>query len=170
MKYSYKLVIAIFILIFPIHLLSADEKIAFIDIEYIIQNSNIGKKTLNDIQNLNKKNIIELEKKNKNLRELEISIKNKKKVISEDNFNNEVKLFQQKVKDFTSYKDQTVTDFNNYRKSELERIFGLFKPIISNYMSQNSVNILIDSKNIFMGNDSANLTDDILKLIDNELE
>ena len=37
-------------------------------------------------------------------------------------------------------------------------------------MKQNSVNILIDAKNIFMGNDSVNLTENILKIINDELK
>ena len=170
MKFFHKLIIAIFILFFPINFLSANEKAAFIDIDYIIQNSNVGKKTLNIIKDLNKKNISELEKKNKTLMELEISIKNKQNVISEDDFNNEVKIFQKKIQDFTKDKNKTVKEFNNFRKNELEKVFKLFKPIISNYMSQNSINILIDSKNVFMGSDDANLTKDMLKIINDELK
>ena len=37
-------------------------------------------------------------------------------------------------------------------------------------MEQNSINILLDSKNIFMANDDLNLTEDILKIINNELK
>ena len=62
-----------------------------------------------------------------------------------------------------------MTDFNKYRKQELEKIFVLFNPIITNYMKKNSINILIDSKNIFMGNAKANLTENILKIINEEL-
>lgn len=170
MKYFKILNLFICILIFPINFLSANEKIAFINVDYIVQNSNIGKKTLSKIKDLNKKNIDQLEKKNKNLIELETTIRNKKKIISEDDFNNEVKAFQQKVQNFTKEKDQVVSDFNNFRKEEIEKIFKLFKPIISNYMEQNSVNILIDAKNVFMGNDKVNLTEDILKIIDDELK
>ena len=49
-------------------------------------------------------------------------------------------------------------------------MFELYRPLISNYMEQNSVNILIDAKNIFMGNDAVNITNDILELINNELK
>ena len=37
-------------------------------------------------------------------------------------------------------------------------------------MKKNSINILIDAKNIFMGNDSVNLTENILKIINDELK
>ena len=170
MKYFYKLVLVLFLLIFHINILSANEKTAFIDVDYIIQNSNIGKKALNNIKALDIKNVNKFESKDKSLRELESSIRSKKNIISEVDFNNEVKAFQQKVKDFTTEKDQTVRDFNKFRKQELEKIFKLFNPIITNYMKENSVNILIDSKNVFMGTSDANLTDDILNKINEKLQ
>ena len=166
----HKIIVAIFILSLPINTLFANEKTAYVDIDYIFQNSNIGKKTLNAINDLNKKNINQLEKKNKDLKDLESSILNKKNIISENEYNNEVNLFKQKVSKFTEKKDKTVKDFNVFRKNELEKTFKLFRPIISNYMEQNSINILLDSKNIFMANDDLNLTEDILKIINNELK
>ena len=170
MKYFQRLIIFFFLLILPIKLLNANEKTAFIDIDYIVQNSNIGKKVLKNIDNINMKNIEQLKKKNKSLRELESSIKSKKNIISEVDFNKEVEVFQKKVQDFKNQKDQTVKEFNNFRKKELEKLFRLFNPIISNYMKQNSVNILIEAKNTFMGNDNVNLTKNILKIINYELK
>ena len=167
---NFQRLIIFFFLILPINLLNANEKTAFIDIDYIVQNSNIGKKSLKIISDLNKKNIKELEEKNKSLIELEASIRRKKNIISEVDFNNEVEEFKKKIQDFTNQKDQTVEKFNDFRKKELEKIFKSFNPIISNYMKQNSVNILIDAKNIFMGNDSVNLTENILKIINDELK
>ena len=98
------LIILTFLFILPVNLLSANEKTFFIDVEYIIQNSNIGKKSLNKIKVLNDKNIGLLEKKNKSLNELEISIRNKKNIISVDEFNNEVIGFQKKSERFYFWK------------------------------------------------------------------
>ena len=165
MNYLIRLIILTFLFGLPVNLLSANEKVGFIDVEYIIQNSIIGKKALDKVQVLNKKNVNQLEKKNKILNELETNIRSKKNIISEDEFNKEVLVFQQKIKDFTSEKDQTVKEFNQFRKQELEKILKLFRPIISNYMKENSINILFDSKNIFMGNNDTNFTEDLLKKI-----
>ena len=65
----------------PANLLSANEKTGFIDVEYIIQNSIIGKKALDKVKVLNKKNVNHLEKKNKILDELETNIRSKKNII-----------------------------------------------------------------------------------------
>ena len=130
----------------------------------------MGKKTLNKINELNNNNIKVLKKKNNDLLELEKNIKNKKKIISQEEYGKEVVNFQKKISEFTLEKDKIVKDFNNFKKNELEKMFELYRPLISNYMEQNSVNILIDAKNIFMGNDVVNITNDILELINNELK
>ena len=54
--------------------------------------------------------------------------------------------------------------------SEFQKIFKEITPIISNYIDENSVTLLFDSKNIFMGAKEVNLTEDILKKINMELK
>ncbi len=170
MKCIYKSFLILLFLILTLNLSFANEKTAFIDIDYLIQNSNIGKKVLTNINDLNQKNLEKLEKKNKNLKNIEITIKSKKNVISEEEFNNEVKVFQQKVNDYKKEKDQMVNEFNNFRKKELENLLKLFNPIITNYMKQNSINMLLDSKNVFMANADSNLTKNILKIINDKIK
>ena len=143
---------------------------AFVDIDYIIANSNIGKKVLEKIDKLDKKNIENLQKKNKSLNELEILIKNKKNVVSEEAFNKEVISFREKIQEFKNEKNQIVKNFNDYKKKELENFFKKIGPIINNYMEENSVSVLFDSKNIFMGSKKSNLTEDILNRINKELK
>ena len=163
-----------FLLIFFIFLISTNlsnsKETAFVDIDYIVANSNIGKKVLENINKLDKKNVENLRKKNKSLQELEITIKNKKNVISEDAFNKEVISFQKKVQEFKVEKNEIVKNFNDFKRKELENIFKKISPIINDYMEENSISILLDSKNIFMGSKKSNLTEDILDSINKEFK
>ena len=146
------------------------EKISFADIDFIIKNSNIGKKTLKQINNLNKENITNLKEKDEILKNLEVEIKNKKNVVSEDIFKEEVIKFQKKVKDFTDEKNKIVNDFNNYKKKELENIFKQISPIINTFMDNNSIEILLDSKNVFIGKNTLNVTEKILLEINKSIK
>ena len=62
-----------------------------------------------------------------------------------------------------------VKNFNKYKKEELDKVFKKITPIIRDYMDKNSVSILMDTKNIFMGKISSNLTEEILKDINKSL-
>lgn len=150
--------------------LLAEEKTAVIDLDLLVQNTNVGKKVLKNIKELNEKNIKKLENKNKKLKELENEIKNKKNVISKEDFNNEVKKFQQKVQIFAKEKNKTVKEFNDFRAAEIEKLFKLFNPIISDYMKDNSINVLLDTKNTFMVNKISNLTNDVIVIINNKIK
>ena len=160
----------IFFIFFILINSSNSKETAFIDIDYVIANSNIGKKVLENIDKLDKKNIENLKKKNKSLKELEITIKNKKNVISEQAYKEEVESFKKKVQKFNDEKNQLVINFNDFKRKEIENIFKQISPIIDDYMKENSVSILLDSKNIFMGSKKSNLTEDILNKINQKIK
>jgi outer membrane protein len=170
MKHFNRLILINIIFFSLINTSISKEKIAFVNVDYLIQNSNIGKKSLANINDKDKKNLDNLKKKNKILQDLESSIKKKKNVISDEAYNKEVIDFKKKFQEFSKEKNKIVKEFNVFKKKEIEKIFKKINPIINNYMEENSVNLLFDSKNIFMGAKKLNLTDDILKKINNEVK
>ena len=170
MKHFNRLILITIIFFSLINTSISKENIAFVNVDYLIQNSNIGKKSLANINDKDKKNLDNLKKKNKILQDLESSIKKKKNVISDEAYNKEVIDFKKKFQEFSKEKNKIVKEFNVFKKKEIENIFKKINPIINNYMEENSVDILFDSKNIFMGTKKLNLTEDILKKINNELK
>ena len=170
MRYFNRLILIIIIFFTFINASISKENIAFVNVDYLIQNSNIGKKLLANINDKDKKNLDNLKKKNKILQDLESSIKKKKNVISDEAYNKEVIDFKKKFQEFSKEKNKIVKEFNIFKKKEIENIFKKINPIINDYMEENSVNLLFDSKNIFMGAKKLNLTEDILKKINNELK
>ena len=146
------------------------EPIAYIDMDFIIKNSEIGKKTLDSINILNDKNINELKEKEKILKDLESKIISKKNIMSKENFDKEVLLFKDKVTEFKQDQSKMVEDFNNYKKKELDGILSKISPIINAYMEKKSVKILLDSKNILIGRSNLNLTNEVLKEINEKIK
>ena len=152
------------------NLVISSEPIAYIDMDFIIKNSEIGKKTMNSINILNDKNINELKKKEKILKDLESKIISKKNIISKENFDKEVLLFKEKAKKFKEDQSKMVEDFNNFKKKELDAILSKISPIINAYMEKKSVKILLDSKNILVGRSNLNLTNEVIKEINEKIK
>jgi outer membrane protein len=169
MNYFYKFIITIFFYITLFNPSYSNDKIAFIDIDYLIKNSEIGKKVLLKINDLDNKNVNSLKKKDTMLKNLETEIRNKKNIISDEAYNKEVISFREKIVELNEEKNNLVKEFNVYKKKELQNIFDQISPIISNYMDKNSITIILDSKNIFMGKVNADLTKDMLTEINKEL-
>jgi len=170
MRYFNRLILIITIFFSFTNASISKENIGFVNVDYLIQNSNIGKKLLANINDKDKKNLDNLKKKNQILQDLESSIKKKKNVISDEAYNKEVIDFKKKFQEFSKEKNKIVQEFNIFKKKEIKNIFKKINPIINDYMEENSVNLLFDSKNIFMGEKKLNLTEDILKKINNELK
>ena len=169
MNYLNKFLLIFFIYLTSINLTNSQET-AFIDIDYIMENSNIGKRILENINKLDKENIENLKRKNQSLQELEITINNKRNIISEEAFKKEVILYQSKINEYKEDKNKIVKNFNDFKRKELENVFKKITPIINNYMEENSVSVLFDSKNIFMGSKKSNITEDILERINKEFK
>ena len=148
---------------------NSNEPIAYIDMDFIIKNSEIGKKTLNSINKLNDKNINELKKKERILKDLENVIINKKNIISKVEFDKEVLLFKEKANIFKEDQSKMVKDFNFYKKKELDGILSKISPIINAYMEKKSVKILLDSKNILIGRSNLNLTNKVMNEINENI-
>lgn len=155
-------------LIYNITSAHSSEKVAFINLDLLIQKSEIGKLTLKNISDMDKKNINFLENKNKELKDLENQIKNKKNVISKQAFEKEVEIIKKKIKDFRFKKNDLVKDFENFKKNEISKFFQKISPTINEYMRENSISILLDTKNIFIGDAKSDITDIILKKINKQ--
>ena len=168
MNYLNKL-FSIFLLFFLfINTSFSNEPVAYIDIDFILKNSNIGKKSLEKINTQNDKNIQDLKKKEKILKDLEIEIARKKNVISKEAFDKEVIIFRKNIDQFKTEQQKIIKNFNDYKKNEIDKVFQIISPIINSYMETNSVKILFDAKNIFMARNDLNLTNDLLEAINKE--
>ena len=170
MKFSIKSYLIFIFLFLNITQTNSSEPIAYIDMDFIIENSNIGKRTLESINILNEKNINELKKKEKILKDLESKIISKRNIISKENFDKEVLLFKEKANKFKEDQSKMVEDFNNFKKKELDAILSKISPIINAYMEKKSVKILLDSKNILIGRSNLNLTNEVLKEINEKIK
>ena len=62
-----------------------------------------------------------------------------------------------------------IQNLNQFKKKELDNVFDQITPIIKTYMDENSIMIIMDSKNIFMGKTEIDLTDKLLNIINQKL-
>ncbi len=145
--------------------LSANEKIAFINLEKILSSSNLGKSLLKEIQNQNNENINELKKNEIELKNDQDQLNKIKNIISEDEYKNKLNLLEQKINNFRNKKNQMVEEIEQQRNLELENFFSKINPIIQDYMNKNSIDILFDQKNVFIGKSSSDITDLLIKEI-----
>ena len=167
MKSLFKKIIIIFL--FNITCAYSEANIFFIDLDKVIESSTIGKKTLSKIENLNNQNIENLKKKNEELKKLENEIKIKQNIVSKEEFDRDLSALKKKIKSYRKMKDELVMDFDKKKDDYMNNLFTKINPIIQDYMKKNSINILLESKNVFIGKKNLDITDDIIKEINIKL-
>ena len=155
---------------FKTNLVYANNNTAFIDLDVVLKKTIIGKLLLNDLETINNNNIQELKKKEKELKINEEEIKKKQNIISQEQFDLEVKNLQDKVEKYRVLKNQMVKSLDQKKKENLSDFFKKINPIIQNYMDSNSIDILLERKNVFIGKNKSDITDIIIKEIDNKFK
>ena len=162
MKFVKIIYIFIIILIFNLNLAHSNDKVSFINLDLLIQQTNIGKLILKDIEQINKKNIENLKIRESELKSIEDDIKKKKNIISKDEFENEVIRLRQNIKKFKNYKNKLVSEIENKKNNDIKEFFTKVNPIIQNYMDNNSIDILLERKNVFMSKNSSDITEKLI--------
>tara|TARA_B100001059_G_C17735959_1_gene528870 strand:+ start:609 stop:1115 length:507 start_codon:yes stop_codon:yes gene_type:complete len=152
------------------NIVNAETKIVFIDIDYLMKNSNIGKISLKKIENLNNRNINTLKENEIKLKQEENSLLQKKDIISEEEFNKEIKILRTKIKEFNTNKENMVKDYNQFKNQVLNNTLKKFNEKIQEFMSQNSIELVLNKNNIFIGAASSDITNDILIEINKEFK
>jgi len=157
-----------FILIFYISFTSfsiSAEKTVFLDIDFVLNNSNYGKSIYLKLDELNQKNFDNLVEMEKELEKKKKSIDVSKNISTKENLDQQISLFNQDVKKFKSEKSKILKNFEFKKKNEIDNFLAKVNPIIQDYMKANSISIVLPKNQIFMGNVNMDITNDIIELV-----
>jgi len=157
----------LFFTFFFIHtpILNAKENIVFIDLNYILNKSNSGKKIIDELNIISNENKKKFSSQETILEKERNDIKKLKNILSKDEYNKKVALFQEKVELYNKEKAKIIKSFENKKKKELDIFFKSLNQIMNVYMKENSISIIIDKKNIVMASIKNDISNDIIELI-----
>ncbi len=144
---------------------NAEQSVKFVNIDLLVNKTKIGNQMLDKISSLDKENIEKLKSFETQIKEKQEEIKLKKNIISEIEFEKEVTNLNKIILDFNNQKKTMVEELTNIKNKELNLFFKNIKPIVQNYMNENSIDMIVNSKNIFMGNNKSDITTDLIEKI-----
>ena len=162
-----------FILLFlsiSINLLKADDKIFYIDIDYVLINTIAGKDLFNILKKEEEIKIDKFKLNDDKFKDKEKKILGKKNLISKEEINNQLKLLQVEFEKYQKEKIKEVDELKMKRNRNIANFLNLINPIIERYMSDNSIYMLIDKKNVFIARKEYDISNNLIKLIDNQIK
>ena len=103
-------IILILLIFFNFNLTNAQEKVAYLNLEFLIQNTISGKKMLNNIDDINENNNKIFKNREKKIRDTEQDLINKKNILSEDEFRSKISELKKSMDIFNLDKRKNIKD------------------------------------------------------------
>ena len=144
--------------------------IVYLDVQYIIDNSKIGifyKKKVKIIQD---KNNLELKKKENKIKEKETEINNQKNILNKDEIEKKVKELNDLIKTYQTKRKELNKKIIDTKKNYTSKILNLLNPLLTSYVDNNGIILVVEKKNILVGIKSLDITTNILNILDEETE
>tara|TARA_B100000686_G_scaffold18814_1_gene17351 strand:- start:557 stop:1084 length:528 start_codon:yes stop_codon:yes gene_type:complete len=163
-------ILIIFFICFSEISISHENKIAYLDLNFIMGNSIAGKSITSQLEKNHKKNIKNFEKIEEELKNEESKIIAQKSVITKEEFEKKIINLRNKASVYRKERNENLNNLNNQRLDATTKMISLIRPILSDYSEANSISLIIQKRNIIIGKTSLDITEDILKIVDENIK
>jgi len=151
-----------FVLFFCLYSVNLSAEIFYIDIDKIINQTNVGKYINKEFENSKKINDAKnLESKNQ-LKKREESLIAQKNILDQKEFNNKLDTFRQDVNNFNQLNQKISKDLQNNLMNNKSNFLKLIEPILLDYVAENNIKYLLQKKHIIVGHNDLNKTLNII--------
>ena len=147
----------------------SEEKISFIDMDRVISTSNSGVSILEQLNKLNKKNILFFDKQEKTFKEKEVKLISQKNIISEIDFKEKVDQLKIEINDYNQQKNKMINNFKKLKIDNTSKLLKLINPILVEFSKNNSISVLLQKKNVIIGKTELDITDKIIKIVNKKV-
>ena len=165
-----KLITSFFIIFFYFSYANSNNNIVFLDVQYLIDNSNLGKKYKKEILKLKDQNNLKLKVKEEKIKEKEIEINNQKNILKEEELKKKIIEIEKMIKEFRILNRQLNSKITEQRKLYSTEILKMINPILTNYAEQNNINYVLEKKNVLVGMKSLDITIQVLNKLNEYTE
>ena len=146
-----------------------EEKILFIDMDRVISTSNSGVSILEQLNKINKENIIFFNKEEKIFKEKEVKLISQKNIISETDFNSKVKKLKTEINDYNQKKNKMINNFKKLKADNTNKLSMSINKILVEYSVDNSISFILQKKNLIIGKTELDITDKIIKIVNKKV-
>ena len=159
-----------FFLLFFLKSAYPSEKIVFIDINYIFNNSDAGKLLQLEIKNKNDDLKNEINKLNKEISTQKEKLISQKNVLSEDEYVKKVSEIEINVKKMNSSISKKKREIDFF-KNKVEREFSKkLNTLIEEFSMENSIDIILNKENLLMAKKNLDITEQIFELFNKNIK
>ena len=165
-----KLIIVFFIILTPIEKKLFASDVYFIDYSKVMNESTAGKKAQNYLKNLLNNSNKKFNETAKKLKEEENKIIGQKNALSKEEYKKKADALRKKVFELNKGRDNLIRDVAAKRKKAGDEMLKKLNPILGKYMKENNISVVIDKKNVLMGNKKFEITSQIIEILNQQFK
>ena len=147
----------------------AQEKVVYLDVNKLLNESDAGKYINNELNKINNSNIEEFKKIETSIKSEEEKILKQKNILKSEEFNDKVNELRDKYKSYQDLKNNKNSEINKLRLNAGNKILIIVNEILSKYSEENGISLIIDKKNIIIGKTQLDVTSEILTLLNDKI-
>ena len=160
-----KKIIFLLVLFFILSFNAIGSEISIVDINFLLKNSEKGKKIQKEIDKLNSNQKKIFEKKQMELKEKEKKITSKKNVISEEELKKEIEIFKSDLNKFNDERRLSIQEMNKKKSNIIGNLIKEINEILINYSKEKNISTVIDKKNVIITRAENDITKEILSIL-----
>ena len=167
MKYLVKFFVVTFLLLICTHV-SAEQKIAYLDMKFVLNNSKAGKGAQDFLQKSFRENQKKFLDKENVLKKEETDLLAQKTILTKEEYQKKSDNLRKKVIDYQSQRRTALEKITSQRAEARQKLLEKLDPIMRTYIKENDISLIIDKKNVLMGNTNLDITNTIIEKLNKE--
>ena len=152
------------------NIVHAAEKIAYIDIDFLLNQSLAGKSITKKLETQNRKDIEKYKITEKKLMDEEKKLMSQKNVLSQEDFKKKINEFKNKVKLFNERRSNSLKLLNEIKNKSTSILIKSINPLIENYAKENTIDIIFPKSTLLIAKSELEITDQILELLNEKIK
>ena len=168
MKYLVKFFVVTFLLLLCTHA-SAEQKIAYLDMKFILNNSKAGKGAQEYLKKSFKENQKRLSNEETKLKKAESDLLAKKSLLTKEEYQKKSSELRKTVMKYQSDRRSSLEKISKLRAEARAKLIKELDPILDNYIKENSISLIVDKKNIVKGRNDLDITNLIVEKLNKQV-
>ena len=168
MKYLVKIFVVTFLLLIYTHA-SAEQKVAYLDMKFVLNNSKAGKGAQDFLQKSFKENQKSLLNEENALKKEESDLLSQKAILTKEEYQKKSDDLRKKVIDYQSQRRSAMDKIATQRAEARENLMKKIVPIVDEYIRENNISLVIDKKDMIGGLTEYDITNIIIEKLNKEL-